>query len=305
MTHAATTEGAEGAVRRAIVERMRGASIELTARDRTAIPICQDMLPAGTIVYITHLPGSTPHEMVAVAAGLRRAGLVPVPHVAARHLTSFSQLHDFLARAAGEAAVDHALVVGGDADRPAGPYSDSLQILASGLFEKHGFRTIGLAAYPEPHPRILASVLESMLRAKIALVGQNGMKAEVVTQFCFETQPILEWLRRVPEHRADAPTRIGLAGPASVATLAKFAVRCGIGNSMLALLGGHTSIARLLVESGPERNVRSLAEAQLGNKVVGLHFYSFGGVAKTAAWMRAAAASAFSLASDGLGFRVR
>jgi methylenetetrahydrofolate reductase (NADPH) len=304
MTQAAAAESTEAAARRAIADRMRGASIEVTPRDRSAIPICRDLLPAGSAVYVTHLPKGSPREMIATAVDLRRAGLVPVPHVAARHLASFSELDDYLARAAGEAAVDRALAIAGDTDRPAGPYSNSLQMLASGLFEKHGFRTIGLAAYPEPHPRIPTPVLDSMLRAKIALVRQCGMTPEVVTQFSFEAEPILAWLSRASEHGADAPVRIGLAGPASMATLAKFAVRCGIGRSMQALLGGQTSIARLVLEAGPEWIVRSLAEARLDARVLGLHFFSFGGAAKTATWMRAVIDGAFALDPEGGGFRV-
>jgi len=304
MTEVATEERAEAVARRAIVDRMRGASIELTPRDRSAIPICREVLPAGSVVYITHLPGGTPREMIATAIELSRAGLVPVPHVAARHLTSFSELDGYLAGAAGEAGVDRALAIAGDTDRPAGPYTDSLQMLASGLFEKHGFRTIGLAAYPEPHPRISAPVLGSMLRAKIALVRQCGMMPEVVTQFTFAAEPILGWLNRAPEQGADAPVRIGLAGPASIATLAKFAVRCGVGRSMQALLGGQTSIARLVLEAGPERIVRALAEVPLGAAVLGLHFFSFGGAAKTAIWMRGAIDGTFTLDPEGGGFRV-
>lgn len=282
---------------------LRAASMEITVHDRAAIPACREALGDGRTVYITHLPRRSPHEMVAAAVDLRRAGMVPVPHIAARRLASFSELADYLARASGEAGVDHALVIGGDRDRPAGPYSDSLQVLASGLFEKHGFRTIGLAAYPEPHPRIATSVLESMLRAKMALVRQSGMQAEIITQFCFDAGPILAWLQREKEHRLDVPVRIGLAGPASIATLAKFAVRCGVGTSLLALLGGQTSIARLIVESGPERIVRAVAEEEPTTPAHRLHFFSFGGVPKTAEWMRAIAAGEFSL-SDDAGFRV-
>ena len=287
-----------------IIEMFRHASIEITVHDRAAVPACREALGEGRAVYITHLRGRSPREMVAAAVELRRAGMVPVPHIAARHLTSFAELADCLARAAGEAAVDHALVIGGDRDHPAGPYGDSLQVLATGLFEKYGFRAIGLGAYPEPHPRISASVLESMLRAKIALVRQSGMRAEIVTQFCFDAGPILGWLQQAAKQGLDAPVRIGLAGPASIATLAKFAVRCGVGASLLALLGGQTSIARLMVESGPERVVRALAEARPDALAQGMHLFSFGGVAKTAGWMRAVAAGEFSLAPDEPGFHV-
>jgi methylenetetrahydrofolate reductase (NADPH) len=99
--------------------------------------------------------------------------------------------------------------------------------------------------------------------------------------------------------------RIGLAGPASIATLARYAVRCGIGHSIGALVHHRTSIARLVTESGPESVVRELAAADWrGLGVNGIHLFSFGGLVRTARWMRAVTAGRFIIERSGAGFVV-
>ena len=54
------------------------------------------------------------------------------------------------------------------------------------------------------------------------------------------------------------PVTVGLAGPATPATLTKFALRCGIGNSMRALRGQIGRYGRLLVDTGPDEVMRAL-----------------------------------------------
>jgi len=269
----------------ALAGLLRGASLEMSARDRAGEEALRAMLPPGTVVHINHAPGDTHHGIIAAAARLRRAGLIPVPHVAARYLASYTQLNDCLARAAGEAAVDQAFLVAGDVDRPVGPFDSGLAMLATGLFQRHGIRRVGLPGYPEGHPKLGQAVLDDALRAKLAFARANGLETFIVTQFSFEPAPILDWLDRVRRMGVAAPVRVGLAGPASISTLARFAVRCGVGNSLKALLGGHASIARLLVEAGPEPVIRALAEAPARAEIAGLHFFTFGGFRRTAAWL--------------------
>jgi methylenetetrahydrofolate reductase (NADPH) len=152
--------------------------------------------------------------------------------VAARSLVGFTQLNDLLARVAGEAGVRQALVIGGDLDPPAGPFHDSCEILSLNVFEKYGFTRIGLAGYPEGHPRIAQPALEDALAARLALLRQTKIQAHVVTQCGFEAQPVLGWLLALQAREPSLPVRIGLAGPAGIATLARYAVRCGIGHSI-------------------------------------------------------------------------
>jgi len=267
---------------------LRDASLEVSARDPLAGEPLAALVAPGTAVFINIAPADTYHGIVAAAARLSRAGFRPVPHIAARPLASFTQLNDYLRRLAGEAGVDSALVIAGDVDRPVGPFASSFEILATGLFERHGIRCVGLAGYPEGHPKIGNRALADALRLKLGLARQAGLEPFIVTQFGFAAAPILAFIAACRAEGIDAPIRVGLAGPASIATLAKFAVRCGIGNSLRHLTTGHVALARLLNEAGPDAVIRELASNAGGSAIAGLHFFTFGGVRRTALWLSSA-----------------
>lgn len=264
------------------------ASIEISPRDEWAGPPLRELFPAGLEVFVNHSGSVTPHDIVAACVRLRRAGFEPVPHVAARRLASFAQADDFLRRAAGEAQINAILLIGGDAEPPVGPFRDSLGLLASGVVERYGIRRIAFAGYPESHPQIGPHALDAALAAKIALAGRLGLEASVVTQFGFDAEPIRRWLEGLRAREITCPVQIGVAGPASVATLAKFAVRCGIGASLRALARGHTAFARILVEASPDALIEALVAGEAASTPLdGLHIFTFGGVRRTAEWARA------------------
>jgi methylenetetrahydrofolate reductase (NADPH) len=279
---------------------LAGASVELSSRDPAEVDACADLLSPGTDVFISMAPGQTYHGNVTLAVRLRRAGFNPVPHFAARRIASREALDEYLERSAGEAAVDSALVIAGDSDRATGPFESSLALLESGLFQKHGVVHLGVAGHPEGHSKIAPSVLESALAAKKSLARRSGLDLRVVTQFCFESAPVLEWTAKIKVH--GLPVRVGLSGPASLPRLLKFAALCGIGNSIRALKARPQAITRLLVEAGPETVVRDLARHP-GPPITGLHFFCFGGLVRTARWLRALREGRFELTEDG-GFRV-
>jgi methylenetetrahydrofolate reductase (NADPH) len=209
-------------------------------------------------------------------------------------LLGFSQANDFLARAATEAGVTRVLLLGGDAARPVGPFQSALDLLSTGLVEKHGIRAVAFAGYPEGHARIDAQVLEAALRAKLALARTRGLAASVVTQFAFEAEPILAWLAALRHDGIDCPVHIGLAGPASVAMLARYAVRCGIGASLRALARGHTDFAHVLTEANPVPLVEALAAGEdKAAPIDGVHVFTFGGVRRAAMSIREAASGSF------------
>jgi methylenetetrahydrofolate reductase (NADPH) len=288
--------------RDAIKALVSGASLEMSPRERDTIAEAAEYLTPGTEVFVSAPPAVSHHDIVSAAAALRRRGFEPVPHVAARSLVGFTQLNDLLARVAGEAGVRQALVIGGDLDPPSGPFHAGFDLLSLGLFEKYGFCRIGLAGYPEGHPRIAQPALDLALTAKLALLRQAGIEAHVVTQFVFDAAPVLDWLQALRSQEILLPVRIGLAGPAGIATLARYAVRCGIGHSINALVQHGTSIARLVTEAGPEPMLRELAAA--GVWTSGIHLFSFGGLPRTARWLRAVSAGNFRVAEDEPGFRV-
>ena len=166
-------------------------------------------------MFVNH-PGSvTHHDIVAACVKLRHAGFVPLPHVAARRLASYTQARDFLQRAAGDAAVSRLLLIGGDPAPPAGPFRDAADLLASGLVESNGIGHVALAGYPEGHPRIDRRSLDAALRAKLALAQQRGLDASLITQFGFAAAPIVRWIASLREEGIVCPVRVGVAGPAS------------------------------------------------------------------------------------------
>jgi methylenetetrahydrofolate reductase (NADPH) len=123
----------------------------------------------------------------------------------------------------------------------------------------------------------------------VALARRRGLDVSLVTQFGFDAAPILRWIASLRAHDIACPVQVGIAGPATVATLAKFAVRCGIGASLRALARGHTAFARILAEAGPDTLIEALVAGEDPDQPIDrLHLFTFGGVRRTAEWIRIA-----------------
>jgi methylenetetrahydrofolate reductase (NADPH) len=270
MTETATTSTS-------IARTLRGYSIEVNPNDPKVVDAALARLDPGTEVFLTWIPGANPMDLLGPAARLRRAGLVPVPHIGARHVQSAAQLEQLAARLVGEAGVNRVLIIGGDRAAPAGPYDSSLALMQSEIFQRSGIVRMAVAGFPEGNPSIPETALNDALTSKLMFARSAGLELSIVTQFCF-----------------DVPIRVGLAGPAGLVTLGRYAVRCGIGNS-LRVLSEKPSFAKLLVDKGPEpiiRGIVSAAEmedaAQMPFDISGLHFFVFGGFNKTVDWINAA-----------------
>jgi methylenetetrahydrofolate reductase (NADPH) len=276
---------------RSIADMLRGYSIEVNPSDSRVVDSAVERLNPNTEVFLTWIPGTNPMDMLGPSAKLRRAGLFPVPHVGARHLESAAQLQQFASRLANEAGVDRVLIIGGDRSRPAGPYDSALGVMQTAVFQKAGIFRMAIAGFPEGNPNIPEIVLGEALEAKVNFARSAGLQLSIVTQFCFKAEPIVEWLKRIRARDIDTPVRVGLAGPARLVTLARYAVRCGVGNS-LHVLTEHPSFARLLIEKGPEPIIRGIAAAASSEStaslplgIAGLHFFVFGGFHKTLDWI--------------------
>ncbi|HXW20144.1 MAG TPA: methylenetetrahydrofolate reductase [Roseiarcus sp.] len=262
------------------------ASVEITSRGHQLEEL-RDAFSPGRDVTITFLPGDDYRHTVATAAALRRAGFWPVPHLAAREIASREALDDFLARARGEADVRRILLIAGDVARARGPFRSSLDICASGLIEAHGVSAVSIAGYPEGHPYLDASDAFASLAARRDWGRAAGVRVSVISQFCFRSGPILDWMSALEAFGLDAPVIVGLAGPATPASLMKFALRCGVGASLQSLRGQIGRFGRLLSEAGPDDVANGLASAAKAPALVGLHFFPFGGLRKTSDWIRA------------------
>ncbi|MEI9892323.1 MAG: hypothetical protein WDN45_19315 [Caulobacteraceae bacterium] len=136
-----------------------------------------------------------------------------------------------------EAGMERCLVLGGDRDNPAGELNSSLQILETGLIQKRGVKTIRIGSYPEGHPKIPEAVLDKARADKLAIAERDGLDVTIVSQFVFEAEPIVGFAKKLRAEGTKAPFRVGVAGPADRALLMKYALICGIGNSLRVLKG--------------------------------------------------------------------
>jgi len=275
-----------------VAEMLKGFSIELNPGDAKVMDAAPGRLDPGTEVFLTWIPGTNPMETIAPAGKLRKAGLFPSPHIGARHVESAAQLEQFASRLAGE-GVDRVLIIGGDRDKPAGPFDSSLAVMQSGILQKAGITRIAIGAFPEGNPAIPDALLVPALPAKVNFAKSNGLQTTIVTQFCFDAEPILKWLHLIRSQGIDLPIRVGLAGPASIISLTRYALKCGVGNS-IKVLTEKPAFAKLLVDKGPEPIIRDVAAgigpaegSKLPLGIAGLHFFVFGGFNKTVDWIQA------------------
>ena len=265
---------------------LNGYSIEMTAKDVPELERAADLLPQGTKIPVTFLPGETFALRVAAARRVKELGFLPIPHISARRIASQAELEDFLADLQADVGTDHAFVVAGDPPQPMGPYEDALAIIKTGLLAKYGIRRVGISGYPEGHRDIGDEKLWAAKHAKMAALRDEGHDFAVVTQFSFDAEPVLRWLEQERAQGVDGLVRIGVPGPASVKTLLKFAARCGVGASASVMKKYGLSMTRLLGNAGPDALIEDLA-AQLDPARHGdvlLHLYPFGGLSTTAAW---------------------
>jgi methylenetetrahydrofolate reductase (NADPH) len=276
-----------------LVSRLASASVEISSHGHQ-VPELREHFAAGTEVTITFLPGDNFRTNIETAAALRRAGFDPVPHLAAREIPSREVLDDFVARLRGEADVRRLLLIAGDVAGAKGPFKSSRDVAVTGLLETHGIGRVSIAGHPEGHPFLDEGVALKSLEAWRDWGRETGTSVDIVTQFCFEAAPILNFLGELAACRVGLSVIIGLAGPATPATLMKFALRCGVGNSMRALRGQIGRYGRLLIDAGPDEVMHGLEAAPAAStaSIAGFHLFPFGGLRKARNWLRDYPASA-------------
>ena len=264
-------------------------SLEISPRELHRAAEVAALRPAGTCAYIPSLPGLPLARTLEAVAAIRRAGLDPVPHVSARRIQNRDEFRDFLKRASLEHGVHRVLLLGGDEPRPKGPFNDSLQILEEGLLGECGIREIGIAGYPEGHPRIALEALEKAMQRKLDLARAQSIGVYALTQFSFAPARVVEYCAKLARQQPELPVYVGIAGPTDPVALARYAQRCGVSVSLRALRTLGTSIAQLVANTDPRDQVAAVARYNFKREpsnVVGVHLYSFGGAVRTAAWMR-------------------
>ena len=275
-----------------------GYSIEVMPRTAAKIEDFKTLLPADTRVYVAHIEGTPIDEMVATAKRLSDDGFQVMPHFPARIIRDADTLSDWIARYQGEAGIRQALLLAGGVDRPHGAFDSSMQLLETGLFDKAGFTRLHVAGHPEGNrdidPKGGMANVEAALQWKNDFNQRTEAEMAIVTQFAFEAGPIIEWANGVKASGVDLPIHIGIAGPAKLQTLIKFAVACGVGPSLKVLQKRAMDVTKLVMPYEPDDMVEALADHKAANPdfpIDKVHIFPLGGIKTSAEWARSRSAT--------------
>lgn len=264
------------------------ASIEVTPGQAQSSEELPYLFPPGTHVYLTDIGTDTPEVLAAAAKRVRELGYEPVPHVAARRLPSRDVLAERVERLSGEAGVRDVLVIGGGLDKPAGPFTSTMDVLDTGLLDAKGIRRIGVAGHPEGSPDFDELAAIEALRTKREFAQRTDADLRIVTQFGFDSPGMIAWANSLAAHGVDLPVHMGVAGPATLKTLMKFAALCGVGASVSFLKRNALRLASLATTQSPEGVVAPIEaqwRASPGDPIAKIHVFPFGGLSKASAWL--------------------
>ena len=273
---------------------MDGWSIEVMPRTAARIEDFRAILPAGTRVYLAHIDGTDFAEMLATARRITDEGFAVMPHFPARGIESRAELERRIA-AYADVGVRQALVIAGGIDKARGPYTESLQLLQTGLFDAHGFTHLHVAGHPEGNRDIdpaggEANVMAALLR-KDAFQAETDAEMAIATQFCFEAGPVVAWADRLRAAGVTLPVHIGVAGPAKLQTMLKFAMACGVGPSLRVLQRRAADLTKLMLPFEPTEFLAELAAHKAAHPdfaVERVHFFPLGGIGATTDYAGAA-----------------
>lgn len=268
---------------------LQGYSMEVMPRTAEKVEDFRAILPKGTRVYIAHIEGTPIEDMVATAKRLNADGFPVMPHFPARIIKDRATLADWIARYKGEADVKQALLLGGGVNTPAGEYDSSMQLIETGLFD--GFERLHVAGHPEGNKDIDKDggdrIVMQALKWKQDFANRTDAKMAIATQFCFEAQPVIDWVNRINAEGVKIPVHIGVAGPAKLQTMIKFAIACGVGPSLRVLQKRAMDVTKLLLPYEPTEFVTELAAHKAKNPDFGIesvHFFPLGGIKTNAQW---------------------
>jgi methylenetetrahydrofolate reductase (NADPH) len=290
---AATPAPTPGAALDALLEDF---SIEVMPRTAAKIADFRAILPAGTRVYLAHIDGTEFAEMRVAARRLVDEGFAVMPHVTARGLASRAELGDRIA-AYADVGVRQALILAGGIATPHGPFTEALQLLRTGVFDAHGFTHLHVAGHPEGNsdidPQGGDAVAMAALRAKSDFQIETDARMAIATQFCFEAAPVIAWGERIRAAGVTLPVHIGVAGPAKLQTLIRFAMSCGVGPSLRVLQRRAADLTKLMLPFEPTELLAELAMHKAANPacpIERVHFFPPGGIVATTDYTAASSA---------------
>jgi len=288
-----------------IARLAREASIEINFHDLDDVEASREHLRPGQKIFVSFLPKQSWEQTALACRSLQDAGLDPVPHIPVRLLADERALDELFNRLVREARVEEVLLLSGDYPQAVGHFSRVEDVLHTGVLSKSGLKRVAFAGHPEGHPKVPVEEIRRAERAKVIAASESGLQASLVTQFFFEAAPFLAWEQELRSGGVRPRFVAGLAGPAKITTLFKFALRCGAGPSIRALGARPSAFTKLIGDHGPQNVMRDLAQAHStgASGFAGIHMFCFGGYLRTCEWLNRIAKGEFSLNRSG-GFDI-
>jgi len=270
---------------------LEGFSLEVMPRTAAKVESFSDLLPGGTRVYIAHIEGTPIEDMVDTARRLSAEGMSVMPHFPARIIKDHAQLEDWILRYREEAGVEQALLLAGGVAKPVGELTSSIDLMETGLFDKHGFKRLHVAGHPEGNKDIdpdgSTRAVDEALVWKQGFSERTDAEMAIVTQFVFQAQPIIDWANRIQAAGVKLPIHVGIAGPAKLQTMIKFAMACGVGPSLKVLQKRAMDLTKLMLPYEPTEVAEGLAEHMAANPdslIKKLHIFPLGGIKASIEW---------------------
>ena len=271
---------------------LRDCSIEVMPRTAARVEDFRALLPAGTRVYVAHIHGTPIDDMVSTAKRLTDEGFHPMPHLPARLVPDRQILEQWVRRYREEAGVTQALLLGGGLARPEGDLQSSIAMLETGVFDRFGFERLHVAGHPEGNRDIDrdggTKSVDDALRWKHAFSERTDAEMAIVTQFGFDAKPVIAWAERIALAGIGLPIHVGVAGPARLQTLIKFAVSCGVGPSLTVLQKRATDLRKLLLPYEPTDFLLDIArykDTHPESLIEQVHMFPLGGIRASVDWL--------------------
>ncbi len=274
-------------------ELLRDFSIEVMPRTLARVSNLASLFPNGTRTYIAHIEGVDIRDMVKTAKLLTDNGYRVMPHFPARLIKDEKNLELWIKSYTLEAGISEALLLAGSPRSPLGTLDNSMQLLDSGLFDKHGFTRLHIAGHPEGNKDIEHDCrdgkIAQALKWKQMFSERTDAEMAIVTQFSFCVHSIVKWAEALKAENIDLPIHVGIAGPTKLNALIKFALSCGVGPSVKVLQKRAADLSKLLLPYEPSDILRDL-KSELSriekSNITNIHFFPLGGIQASADWIK-------------------
>jgi len=264
---------------------LKGFSLEVTPRAAAKIENFSELIPKGTLIYIAHIEGTPIEEMVETAKKINDQGYSPMPHFPARIIKNEQVLQDWISQYKNEANVENALLIAGGSNKPYGDFDSSVQLIESELFDVAGFKNLHIAGHPEGNKDIdndgTTRNIDKALSWKNEFSKRTDATMAITTQFCFDSETVINWANDIKNNGIDLPIHIGIAGPAKLQTLLRYSLECGVGASIKIIQKRALDLTKLLLPYKPTTIISELANYKADNpdfNIDKVHFFPLGGV---------------------------